>query len=53
MEITSLDIKNSLLTNHAQIINILEFDSKRLSIIRTKKINYMSIMIIIHFFVYS
>ena len=26
------------------------FDSKNLSIIRTKKINYMSIMIIIHFF---
>ena len=37
MEITSLDIKNSLSTNRAKIINILDFDSKKLSIIRTKK----------------
>ena len=51
MEITSLDIKNSLSTNRAKIINILDFDSKKLSIIRTKKKKkYMSIMIIIHFF---
>ena len=37
MEITSLDIKNSLSTNRAKIINILDFDSKELYIIRTKK----------------
>ena len=37
MGITSLDIKNCLSTNHAKIINILDFDSKKLSIIRTKK----------------
>ena len=37
MGITSLDIKNSLSTNHAKIINILDFDSKKLSIIMTKK----------------
>ena len=37
MGITLLDIKNSLSTNRAKIINILDFDSKKLSIIRTKK----------------
>ena len=37
MRITSLDNKNSLSTNRAKIINILDFDSKKLSIIRTKK----------------
>ena len=37
MEITSLDIRNSLSTNHAKIINILDFDPKKLSIIKTKK----------------
>ena len=36
MAITSLDIKNGLSTNRAKIINILDFDSKKLSIIRTK-----------------
>ena len=50
MGITSLDIKNSLFTNRAKIINILDFDPKILNIIKTKKIKYMSIMIIIHFF---
>ena len=39
MGITSLDIKNSLSTNRAKIINVLDFDSKKLSITRTKK-NY-------------
>ena len=37
MGITSLDIKNSLSTNRAKIINILDFDSKKFNIIRTKK----------------
>ena len=37
MGTTSLDIRNRLSTNHAQIINILDFDPKKLSIIRTKK----------------
>ena len=37
MEITSLDIRNSLSTNNAKIINILDFDPQKLSIIRTKK----------------
>ena len=37
MEITSLDIINDLPTRRAGIINILDFDSKKLSIIKTKK----------------
>ena len=37
MGITSLDITNSLFTHRAKIINILDFDSEKLSIIRTKK----------------
>ena len=35
MGITSLDITNNLSTHRAKIINILDFNSKRLSIIRT------------------
>ena len=34
---TSLDITNSLFTHRAKIINILDFDSEKLNIIRTKK----------------
>ena len=37
MGITSLDITNSLFTHRAKIINIIDFDSKKLSIIKTKK----------------
>ena len=37
MGITSLDIINDLSTHRAGIINILDFDSKKISIIRTKK----------------
>ena len=37
MKITSLDIANRLSTNHAKIINIIDFDSEKLSIIKTKK----------------
>ena len=37
MGITSLDIINSLSTNRAKIINILDFNSEKLSIIRTNK----------------
>ena len=37
MGITSLDTINNLSTRRARIINILNFDSKKLSIIRTKK----------------
>ena len=37
MGIASLDIRNNLSTRRAEIINILDFDSKKLSIIRTKK----------------
>ena len=37
MGIISLDIINDLSTRRARIINILDFDSKKLSIIRTKK----------------
>ena len=37
MGITSLVIINDLSTRHAGIINIIDFDSKKLSIIRTKK----------------
>ena len=35
MGITSLNILNNLSTNHAKIINILDFNSENLSIIRT------------------
>ena len=37
MGITSLDIINDLSTIHAVLINIQDFDSEKLSIIRTKK----------------
>ena len=37
MRITSLDITNSLCTHRAKIINTLDFDSKKLSVTRTKK----------------
>ena len=38
MRITSLDITNSLFTHRAlKIINIINFDSEKLSIIKTKK----------------
>ena len=37
MEITSLDIINKLSTHRAKIINILDFNSEKLSIIRTNK----------------
>ena len=37
MGITSLDITNNLSTWRAKLINILDFDSKKLSIIKTKK----------------
>ena len=37
MGITSLDIINDLSTHRAGIINVLDFDSKKISIIRTKK----------------
>ena len=37
MGITSLDITNDLSTIRARLINIEDFDSKKLSIIRTKK----------------
>ena len=35
MGITSLDIINNLSTHHAKIINILDFNSEKLSITRT------------------
>ena len=50
MRITSLDITNSLFTHRAKVINIIDFDSEKLSIIKTKKIKYMFIMTMIHFF---
>ena len=37
MKITSLDITNSLFTHRAKIINIIDFYSEKLSIIKTKK----------------
>ena len=37
MGITSLDVTNNLSTWRAKLINILDFDSKKLSIITTKK----------------
>ena len=52
MGITSLDIINNLSTHRAKIINILDFNSEKLSIIRTNNNNnkILSIMITIHFF---
>ena len=35
MGITSLDIINNLFTHRAKIVNILDFNSEKLSIIRT------------------
>ena len=35
MKITSLDIRNSISTHRAKIINILDFNSEKLSIIKT------------------
>ena len=52
MRIISLDITNSFFTNCAKIINIIDFDSEKLSTIKTKKIKYMFIMTMINFFVY-
>ena len=37
MRITSLDITKSLFTHRAKIINIIDFDSEKLSIIKTKE----------------
>ena len=37
MKITSLDIRNRLSAHRAKIINILDFNSEKLSIIRTNK----------------
>ena len=37
MRITSQDIINNLSTNRAKIINILDFNSEKLSIIKTNK----------------
>ena len=37
MRITSLDITNSLFIHRAKIINIIDFDSEKLSIIKIKK----------------
>ena len=50
MGIPSLDIINNLSTHHAKIVNILDFNSEKLSIIRTNNIKCMSVMITIHFF---
>ena len=50
MGITSLDIINNLSTHCAKIVNIVDFNSEKLSIIRTIMIKCMSIMITIHFF---
>ena len=50
MRITSLNITNSLFAHSAKIINIIDFDSEKLSIIKTKKNKIMFIMTMIHFF---
>ena len=34
MRITSLDIKNNLYVNHDKIVNILDFNSEKLSVIK-------------------
>ena len=50
MGITSLDIINNLSTHRAKIINILVFNSEKLSIIKTNKNKIHVNMITIHFF---
>ena len=64
MGLTSLDITNSLFTHRAKIINYIDFDSEKFSIIKTKKnkihvyyntiyIYYLLFMIIyIYYFTY-
>ena len=49
MGITSLNIENGFPTWRGKLINILDFDSKKLSIIKTKKTKHMFIMIIVLF----
>ena len=52
MGITSLDIKNNLYVNNDKIINMQDFNSEKLSVIKNNNNKIMFIMIIIHFFVY-
>ena len=37
MEITSLNIENSITTGRARLINILDYDYKKISIIKNRK----------------
>ena len=51
MRITLLDITNGLFTNRAKIINIIDFDFEKLSIIKTKKKKKIHVYYeLIHFF---
>ena len=50
MRITLLDITNGLFTNRAKIINIIDFDFEKLSIIKTKKKKIHVYYELIHFF---
>ena len=52
MGITSLDIKSNLYVNNDKIINMQDFNSEKLSVIKNNNNKRMFIMIIIHFFVY-
>ena len=52
MGITSLDIKNNLYVNNDKIINMQDFNSEKLSVIKNNNNMINFIMIIIHFFVY-
>ena len=52
MGITSLDIKNNLYVNNDKIINMQDFNSEKLSVIKNNNNKIMFIMIITHFFVY-
>ena len=50
MAVNSLNIINNLPAHRAKIINILDFNSEKLSVIKIIMIKQMSIMITTHFF---
>ena len=52
MAVNSINIINNLPAHRAKMINILDFNSEKLSVIRNNNNKQMSIMITTHFFYY-
>ena len=50
MAVNSINLINNLPVHRAKIINILDFNSEKLSVIRINNDKKMSIMITTHFF---